>query len=154
MSRVWATGREPFGLMPVSAAKVAISSATINHVSQVTPILLAHTLPFDEAMACLCVVTGFRNSAEHELCDGFELTVARSFRRFEPLWWRTTARFRANPGGDATSRRVHTEYMGNGSPAPRSAGPAIRQRMTKYTHGEPISRYTARKAKVMSAPSL
>src|SRR5688572_2362655 len=28
------------------------------------------------------------------------------------------------------------------------------QRMTKYTHGEPISRYTARKARVMSPPSL
>ena len=48
MSRVWATGREPFGLMPVSAAKVATSSAAINHASQVTLLLLAHTLPFDE----------------------------------------------------------------------------------------------------------
>ena len=30
----------------------------------------------------------------------------------------------------------------------------LRQRMTKYTHGEPINRYTARKARVMRAPSL
>ena len=36
MSRVWATGRESFGLMPVSAAKVAIKRAIINQVSQVT----------------------------------------------------------------------------------------------------------------------
>ena len=36
MSLVRATGREPFGLMPVSAAKVVTSSTTSNHVSQVT----------------------------------------------------------------------------------------------------------------------
>jgi len=36
MSLVRATGREPFGLMPVSAAKVATNSTTSNHVSQVT----------------------------------------------------------------------------------------------------------------------
>ena len=47
MSRVWATGREPFGVMPVSAAKVATSSAMINHASQLTPLSLARTLPFD-----------------------------------------------------------------------------------------------------------
>jgi hypothetical protein len=39
MSRVWATGREPFGLMPVSAAKVVTSSVMSNHVNQVTPAL-------------------------------------------------------------------------------------------------------------------
>jgi hypothetical protein len=38
MSRVWATGREPYGLMPVTAAKVAMSSAMTNHESQVTPL--------------------------------------------------------------------------------------------------------------------
>lgn len=36
MSLVRATGREPFGLMPVSAAKVVTSRTTSNHVSQVT----------------------------------------------------------------------------------------------------------------------
>ena len=36
MSCVWATGREPFGLMPVSAAKVATSSVMSSHPSQVT----------------------------------------------------------------------------------------------------------------------
>jgi hypothetical protein len=44
MSRVWDTGREPFGLMPVSAAKVATSSAMSNHVSQVTPVLSSTSL--------------------------------------------------------------------------------------------------------------
>jgi hypothetical protein len=38
-------GREPFGLMPVSAAKVATSSVMINHASQLTP--LSQTFPFD-----------------------------------------------------------------------------------------------------------
>ena len=45
MSRVWATGRDPFGLIPVTAAKVATSSAMSNQVSQVTAVFLAHTLP-------------------------------------------------------------------------------------------------------------
>ena len=53
MSFVWATGREFFGLMPVSAAKVATSSAMTNQVSQVTPLLLADTLPFDSAVASI-----------------------------------------------------------------------------------------------------
>jgi hypothetical protein len=34
-------------LMPVSAAKVATSNAMINHASQLTPLSLAQTLPFD-----------------------------------------------------------------------------------------------------------
>jgi len=46
MSRVWATGREPFGLMPVSAAKAVTSSTMISHVSQVTLLLLPHALAF------------------------------------------------------------------------------------------------------------
>jgi hypothetical protein len=39
-------------------------------------------------------------------------------------------------------------------PSPTRWPHTFRQRMTKYTHGEPISRYTARKASVMSAPSV
>ena len=45
MSRVWATGREFLGAMPVSAAKVATSSAISNQVSQVTRLLVAQSLP-------------------------------------------------------------------------------------------------------------
>jgi len=38
--------------------------------------------------------------------------------------------------------------------AGRAHWPGLGQRMTKYTHGDPISRYIARKARVMSAPRV
>jgi hypothetical protein len=65
--------------------------------------------------------------------------------------WLSSAKIRLIFLRSAEGEHLYTADAGAGASLAKAG---LRQRMTKYTHGEPISKYTARKARVMSAPSL